>query len=133
MKKILVLFSLICLIGSVMAQDVIVKKNGAQISAQIIKSNNSEIVYKLKDSPQLHKIQKKEVSELKYKVEGMTSYTRGSQKLKYISVYTGDTDSFRKQTQDDYSQEKQHENVRFNPYVAEGCFVVSVMAILFFW
>ena len=96
MKRLLLFVVLFCVSWSVMAQDVIVKKDGSTILSKVMEINDAEIKYKKwsnQDGP-VYSIKRVEVSSINYQngeVEKYADEVTGSQSNLDLPVYTGDT------------------------------------------
>lgn len=105
MKRLLLLVVLFCASWSVLAQDVIVKKDGSTILSKVMEINDAEIKYKKwsnQDGP-VYSIKRVEVSSINYQngeVEKYSDEVTGSSSTNEVTpsssisdlpVYTGDT------------------------------------------
>ena len=96
MKRLLLFVVLFCVSWSVLAQDVIVKKDGSTILSKVMEINDAEIKYKKwsnQDGP-VYSIKRVEVSSINYQngeVEKYADEVTGSQSNLDLPVYTGDT------------------------------------------
>ncbi len=131
MKKLILITSIIIFTFSAFAQDVIVKNDGTKIFAQIVSNANSEILYQLKGNKAILKIQKSEVSKLKYKMQGMTSYSKGSQPYRYVVVDAKNKSIIKKEYTSGYNYKEN--KAAQNAMILNGCFYTSLWLAFLFW